>query len=114
MSGTKVPPACVKPSKRWFARLPDCGRGKVLRSNMELIVHAVIVPPMKCGLAFAHAPDGSCITFTGERAVMVALCEAVRLHNMEQRDQVCVRAADWQNVAAVPQRECPAHYLQAA
>ena len=81
---------------------------------MELIVHAVIVPPMKCGLAFAHAPDGRCITFTGERTALVALCEAVKLHNMGERDRVCVRAADWQNVEPVPQRECPEHDVRAA
>jgi hypothetical protein len=68
---------------------------------MRLRVDGVVVPPLQAGVAFAHARDGRCVTFTGPRDAMVRLCQAHREHNLGLRPPVFVDSADWAGVAPV-------------
>jgi hypothetical protein len=81
---------------------------------MELSVHAVLVPPLKCGIAYAHTPDGRCVQFTGERYAMIALCDEVKSYNCGNRGPVHVHAVHWRDVRFVQQTDCPAHESSAA
>ena len=72
---------------------PKSERGARLR------VDVVIVPPCKPGIAFAHAADGRCLSFTGEREAMLRLCAEHRAHNLGQGPPVFVNPADWKDVA---------------
>ncbi len=81
---------------------------------MQLIVHAVLVPPLKCGVAYAHTARGRCVTFTGDREAMIALCEEVKAHNRGLRGPVHTRAAQWRELSYVQQHDCPAHWASVA
>jgi hypothetical protein len=81
---------------------------------MQLTVHAVLVPPLKCGLAYAHTPDKRCVTFTGSREAMIDLCDQVKAYNRGLREPVCVDADEWQGLAYVRPDDCPAHWPTAA
>lgn len=76
---------------------------------MKCTVHAVVVPPMQSGTAYAHARNGKCIAFTGDRAKMIALCDEVRLYNNGARTPVLVETTDWEGVVCVAGSECLAH-----
>lgn len=81
---------------------------------MQLTVHAVLVPPLKCGLAYAHAGDGRCVTFTGDRDAMIALCNEVKAFNRGMRGPVHVDAAQWRELEYVREHDCPAHWPSVA
>lgn len=76
---------------------------------MELTVHAVVVPPLKCGVAYAHTDTGRCVRFSGERCDMIALCDEVKAHNYGTRGPVRVHAGNWRELCYVTQNDCPAH-----
>lgn len=81
---------------------------------MLLVVHAVLVPPLKTGLAYAHTGNGRCVTFTGEREAMVALCNEVKAFNYAARGPVTVHAAEWRELSFVQRDDCPAHWSEVA
>lgn len=81
---------------------------------MQLTVHAVLVPPLKTGVAYAHNSDGRCVTFTGDRDAMVALCNEVKAHNCGTRGPVLVHAGQWREISYVERDECPAHWQSVA
>lgn len=81
---------------------------------MQLTVHAVLVPPLKCGLAYAHTGAGACVTFTGAREAMIALCNEVKAYNHGTRGPVKVHAGEWQELAYVRPGDCPAHWASVA
>lgn len=81
---------------------------------MELTVHAVLVPPLKCGVAYAHTENGRCVRFSGERDDMIALCDEVKAYNYGRRGPVRVSAGNWREVGFVTQDDCPAHESSAA
>lgn len=64
---------------------------------------------MQPGTAYAHTRNGKCITFTGDRAKMVALCDDVRLYNKGARGRVLVETTHWEGVVCVARSECFAH-----
>lgn len=76
---------------------------------MELTVHAVVVPPLKCGVAYAHTAAGRCVRFSGERSDMIALCNQVKAYNYGTRGPVRVDTGNWREVDFVTQDDCPAH-----
>jgi hypothetical protein len=69
---------------------------------------------MQRGKAYAHAPNGECIVFTGDREKMIALCNEVRSYNHGMRSDVLVETDDWYGVACVARSECFAHPTLAA
>ena len=81
---------------------------------MICIVHAVVVPPMQRGKAYAHAANGECIVFTGEREKMIALCNEVRLYNYGTRSDVLVETDDWQGATRIDSSQCFVHPTLAA
>ena len=81
---------------------------------MQLTVHAVLVPPLKCGLAYAHTANGRCVTFSGDREAMIALCNEVKAFNRGTRGPVSVHAAQWRELAYVTEHDCPAHWPSVA
>jgi hypothetical protein len=81
---------------------------------MELTVHAVLVPPLKCGVAYAHTDAGRCVRFSGERSAMIALCDEVKAYNYGTRGPVRVHARNWRDLRYVTQDDCPAHCSYAA
>lgn len=81
---------------------------------MELTVHAVLVPPLKCGAAYAHTADGRCVTFTGERNAMIELCNEVKAFNRGNRGPVRVDASEWHGLEYVQADACPAHWPSVA
>ncbi|HEY9180988.1 MAG TPA: hypothetical protein VIO32_09735 [Candidatus Baltobacteraceae bacterium] len=81
---------------------------------MQLTVHAVLVPPLKCGIAYAHTDAGRCVQFSGERHDMIALCEEVKAFNYGRRGPVCVNAGNWRELSFLTQDDCPGHASSAA
>ena len=81
---------------------------------MKCTVYAVVIPPMQRGTAYAHTKTGKCITFTGRRSRMIALCEEVRRYNIGERDAVRVDTKDWHKTQYVEQSQCFAHLERAA
>lgn len=81
---------------------------------MQLTVHAVLVPPLKCGAAYAHNENGRCVAFTGERDAMISLCNEVKAYNTGMRGPVHVQASEWRELAFVPQDDCPTHWTSVA
>lgn len=81
---------------------------------MMCTVHAVVVPPMQRGKAYAHDANGECVVFTGDREKMIALCKEVRLCNYGMRSDVLVETADWDGVASIASSQCFAHPALAA
>ena len=82
--------------------------------SMKLRVDAVVVPPLKCGIAYGHTDKGECATFTGERAAMLDLCSDVKAYSNGARGPVYVDAAHWRDVCFVGADECPAHWSSVA
>ena len=76
---------------------------------MKCTVHAVVVPPMQRGNAYAHSLSGKCVTFTGARAQMMALCDEVRLYNNGERGRVMVDTLDWEGAVYLEHSACLAH-----
>jgi hypothetical protein len=81
---------------------------------MQLTVHAVLVPPLKCGLAYAHTGDGRCVVFTGDREAMIELCREVKACNTGTRGPVLVEAEQWRDLQYVGHDDCPAHWPSVA
>lgn len=81
---------------------------------MQFTVHAVLVPPLKCGIAYAHTQDGRCVRFSGERHAMIALCDEVKAFNYGQRGPVHVQAENWREIRFLAQDDCPGHESSAA
>ena len=81
---------------------------------MLLEVHAVVVPPLKCGVAYAHTGNGRCVTFTGDREAMIALCNEVKSCNRGSRGPVRVQAGQWRELSFVEPHDCPAHWPSVA
>jgi len=73
---------------------------------MVCTVHAVIVPPMQNGTAYAHARSGECVVFTGEPAKMLGLCNAVRLYNEGTGEAVIVETEDWERALCISSSAC--------
>ena len=80
---------------------------------MICAVSVVVVTPMKCGTAYAHAADGECIAFTADRASMVALCNEVRQYNEGMRSRVLIETDDWEGVSWIAKSTCFAHHQAA-
>jgi len=74
-------------------------------------VDLVVVPPLKAGRAYAHTPDGHCVSFTGTREAMLALCSEHRHHALQLRGPVFVDVADWTDAAAGDAAQCWIHPL---
>jgi hypothetical protein len=79
------------------------------KCSMICTVYAVVVPPMQRGTAYAHAKNGKCVRFTGDRAKVIALCDQVRLYNEGVRSRVLVETNYWDEVASVDKSNCFAH-----
>lgn len=78
-------------------------------AEMKCTVHAVVVPPMQRGTAYAHATSGRCIALKGDRSTMMALCDEVRLYNSGGRGRVVVDTNDWQEAVYLEHSACFAH-----
>lgn len=81
---------------------------------MQLTVHAVLVPPFKCGLAYAHTASGRCVTFSGDREDMIDLCNEVKAYNCGLRGAVHVHGSQWRELQYVQRHDCPAHWQSLA
>lgn len=81
---------------------------------MQLTVHAVLVPPLKCGVAYAHTGKGQCVTFSGDREAMIELCNEVKAYNQGTRGPVLVHARQWRDLSFLQRHDCPAHWTSVA
>ena len=78
-----------------------------------LTVCAVLVQVQTAGNAYAHTAEGACMTFTGERAAMIALFHRLRAYLKGEAAPLIVDAADWWDVHPIERSVCPNHMLPA-